>query len=369
MRLAYFTEYSFPNVDGVWTRVYNECRYFIKKKNKCFVFSNNILKPSKILAPEETFEGIKIFRFPVKRITENASFWPKIEVLKKLTQAQPDVIICNNRHPEVKIALKYAKASNIPCVLVTHAPFLEKGVRPKWLDFIVKLYDKTFDYNQFSAVIAIANWEVPYLLNLGVKKHKITVIPNSIPAEFFKSKPKKGKDIIFLGRIAPVKDIETLIRASKNINLNISLVGPVEPDYEIQLKNLISKLGVRNINFLPPVFNIKKKINLIDKHDIFVLPSKREGLPQSLIEAMARGKIVISSRNQGAREIIVNGKNGFLFDIGNEAQLAEIVRKLSITKESEKNKIRKNAVKTARNYSEDILMKKQELVLKKLLVP
>ena len=367
MKIVYFSEYSWPNIDGVWNRVYNEASYFIKKGNEVHVFSNNILLPDKTLPEKEEHKKIKISRFSVRRITKNASFWPKKQVLNQLKEINPSIIICNNRHPEVKIALKYSESCNIPCILVTHAPFLERGIRPFWLEFLVKIYDKLLDYNKFDKVIAISHWEKPFLIKLGCKEDKIVYIPNSIPELFYKTKTKQGQGILFLGRISPIKSIETLIKAMKNISFNLDIVGSSEPSYLEKLKYVVEKLELKNINFLPAVYELNKKIALIDKHEIFVLPSKREGMPQSLIEAMARGKIVVSSKNQGAKEIIADGKNGFLFDIGSESQLLDILGKISKMTEKEKEKIRKEAVKTAEQYKNSLVMKETEKLYKELI--
>jgi glycosyltransferase involved in cell wall biosynthesis len=73
---------------------------------------------------------------------------------------------------------------------------------------------------------------------------------------------------------------------------------------------------------------LKEKIKKIDSCKLFILPSKSEGLPQSLIEAMAREKIVITSDNRAGKELLLDKKNGFLFKIGEEKELAEVINKI-----------------------------------------
>ena len=355
MRIAFFTEYSWPNIDGVWNRVYNESIY-LKKRHKIFVFSSNLLKPSSVLKPEETYQGISLFRFPVRRITENASFWPAKQVIEKLEKIKPDIIVCNNRHPEVKIAMSYAQEKRIPCLLITHAPFLEKGIRNPFLNLLVKMYDKTLDYNRFDKILAITRWEIPYLLKLGVKKDKIVYMPNPIPDAFFKKKKKitkKNRKLIFLGRITEIKDIETLLLALGTEELE--LVGPISDEYRQKLNRIIRNLQLK-VHFSPPIYNLKEKIKKLLSADIFVLPSKREGMPQSLLEAMALGLVPVASKNQGAKEI-VNEKNGFLFDISSSSQLRQILDKI---KNRDLSKISLEARKTAENFKSSKIMKEIE---------
>lgn len=92
----------------------------------------------------------------------------------------------------------------------------------------------------------------------------------------------------------------------------------------------------------------------MNKFDIFVLPSKREAMPQTLIELMALGKIVIASKTQGAKEVIVDGKNGFLFEVDDEKQLAD---KIDFCMGKKNNKqirqIQKNARKSVQKFKLD----------------
>ena len=264
------------------------------------------------------------------------------------------------------MALKIARKLKIPCFLVTHAPFLDKKLRNWQLNLAVFLYDNLIGkriLNKYDKIIAITQWEIPYLLNLGARKEKICYIPNGIPDEFF-SKIKKGEGILFFGRIAPVKDIETLIRAIALTNEKLTLIGPIEEPYGLQLINLIRKLKLNSrVEFKPVIYDLKNKIQAIDKYDIFVLPSKREGMPQALIEAMARGKLVISSKTEGGKEIIKDRENGFLFDISNEKQLAEIISNIKKMPEKERDKIRKEAKNSVKQFAWGrIIIKIEELI-------
>ena len=83
-------------------------------------------------------------------------------------------------------------------------------------------------------------------------------------------------------------------------------------------------------------------------------------MPQSLIEAMARKKIVVSSKSEGGKEIISDNKNGFLFEIGNPKQLSEIINKIQKSSETSRNKIQNNAKESVMQFSWDKLIKKIE---------
>jgi len=343
---------------GVWARVSSESKEFQKLGYEVHVFSSNIVKGTHETAScDEDWEGIKVSRFQAKTsfISENVFVFNFEE---KLKHNRPDIVITHLLHPHSFKALEVCKKLKIPCYLVTHAPF---NVRRS---FFLNLLTNTYNainvkpkINDFTKIIHITKWEIPFLIKLGVKREKLVYIPNGLPEEFFTQKNHKSnfnKDILFLGRIAPVKNLETLIFAAKLLpKVNFSIVGKSESEYIKKLKQLMEKEKLSNVKIYPPIINLKNKIQLIDNHGIFVLPSNREAMPQVLIEAMARGKIVIASKTDGAKEIIEENKTGFLFDIGNYKQLARLIEQ-----NLRKNKIiQKNALLEAKHYAWKTLIK------------
>ena len=234
-----------------------------------------------------------------------------------------------------------------------------------YIKFIDNLFVSKPSLKRFNRIIAITKWERPYLQELDVGNDKIEYIPNGVPEEFFSA--KKGKEenkILFLGRISPIKDIETLIKAFyliRDKEIKLEIVGPGEKEYLVKLKELVNKLNIKSrVIFSPAIYDIKSKIAKIDSSKIFVLPSKREAMPQALIEVMAREKIVVASANLGARDIIKDRKNGFLFEIGNENALASLIDKLL----GEKNeKVKKEARKSVEQFSWDKIISKIERVI------
>jgi len=374
-KVAFICIYSHPSICGVWSRVYNLSRMLIKKGNEVHVFSSNIIKGTKENSSEfEVYEGIKIHRFKPKfSFGENVKFW---DFSKEIKNLNPDIIIAEvYRHPHTSLALKIAEELKKPCFLVTHAPFVEPELRSYLGNALASFYDRFYGrkiINKFDKVITITKWEIPFLIKLGVKSNKMIYLPNGIPEEFFKSKPKKGKGLLFLGRIAPIKDIETLIRALKLITLKhpdikLKIIGPAKEEYKSKIVSLIKEMDLqKNIDFLPAIYDLNRKIKAIDESSIFILPSLREAMPQSLIEAMSRGKIVIASDNKGSKEIIKNKKEGFLFPIHDYSKLAEIIN-FCLDKKNERTlgKITKNAVSKSKKFKWEKIFNKFYKIIKK----
>lgn len=341
---------------GVWNRVKQESIEFSKLGHKVAVFSSNIEKGSnKIVETEAKIGDVNIFRFPTKinlfsENVKNFDFEKQLEILS------PDIVITHLLHPHSFKALKICKKLNIPIFLVTHAPFNIKRNFP--LNLVTSFWNwrNKFRINRFDKIISITKWELPYLKKLNVAEEKIAYIPNGIPEEFFIQKPtKEFPNVLFLGRIAPVKNLETLISAAKNLpKIKFSIIGAYEKKYLEKLQLDLPK----NVEIKKPIYNLKEKIKLIDEHKIFVLPSIREAMPQALIEAMSREKVVISSNTDGGKEIIEDEKNGFLFEIGNVEQLTKLI------KENLKGnkKIQESAKKSSEKYSWKILIKKYQIL-------
>ena len=205
-KILFTCTYS-SGISGVWNRVYNVSRELIKRSWEVYVFSSNLEAGTlKEVKSEEIVDGIHCFRFKVKSRfgSKNAYGYNSNEL---------------NRCAELKI----------PCFLTTHASFVNVKVRGLWLSTLTNMYDVLFaraQLRRFKKIIAITKWEYPYLHKLGIENNKIEYVPNGIPKEFFIKKQRitkakgKVKKILFFGRIAPVKDIETLIKAFSVIQKN-----------------------------------------------------------------------------------------------------------------------------------------------------
>jgi len=370
MKILELTNFSAGSC-GVWTRVKQESE-LLSQKNEVIVFSSNATKDSDIIAPEKDKIGkIKIKRFPFKKLGGESFMSWNFE--KEAITFNPDIIISHvYRHPHTKESLKLAKklrkrGKKCKVFLVTHAPFVpDNSTRSTFSKIVVKLYDFFIGpriINKFDKVIPITKWEISFLKKLGVKEDKIVYIPNGIPNNFFTQKKAKSEDkILFLGRISPIKSLETAILAlplvdSKEIKLEF--VGPADEDYLKKLKALVNdnKLEKR-VTFSKGVYNLNEKIKKIDSCNIFVLPSLREAMPQALIEAMSREKIVIASNNLGARDLIKDKETGFLFNIGDEKDLADKINFALKNKSTGKR-----AKDFVERFNWDNLIKKYEVLI------
>jgi glycosyltransferase involved in cell wall biosynthesis len=183
----------------------------------------------------------------------------------------------------------------------------------------------------------------------------VTVIANGIDLEALVGIPSRPRDrpLVFgtVGRLEPVKDQASLIRAFAAIRreadceLRILGVGTLEAD----LKRLALDLDVdRSVRFCGWSGDVPSFLASID---VFVLPSLSEGLPMTLLEAMAAGRPVIASRVGGIPEVLDGRETGWLVPPGQPPALAEAMRAAIATRPQLAAMGQAGRARIARDYS------------------
>ncbi|MDR0138007.1 glycosyltransferase family 4 protein [Metabacillus idriensis] len=170
--------------------------------------------------------------------------------------------------------------------------------------------------------------------------------------------------VTFIGRFVKEKGIFDLIDSFQLLKeqhnyVKLLMIGGIS-DSERDLESHTALEGIFGKN--PSIINAgyRKDIpELLAISDIFVLPSYREGLPRSIIEAMAMGKPVIASNIRGCREEVQDGVNGFLFEKGNHIDLYNKLNDL-VGNEDKRKLFGANSRELAiQEYDENLILKKQ----------
>lgn len=136
--------------------------------------------------------------------------------------------------------------------------------------------------------------------------------------------PEDAVLLLSVGELNGNKNHETVIRAIANMDVYYIIAG--RGDSQQYLENLVDALNLRDrVKLLGFRSDVK---DLYDIADIFAFPSFREGLPLSLMEAMASGLPVVASRIRGNVDLVEDGVNGFLCDPRDAEDFAKKIRKL-----------------------------------------
>ncbi len=213
----------------------------------------------------------------------------------------------------------------------------------------------------------------PHLKDLAlqvVNRDDISIIPNGVNADlFYPRNVEKSDEIIFLGRLIPIKSPEFIIAAFPSIlhsvphaKLVIGGDGYMKHDLEALVEELHLNDHVSFVGWIEhdklPEFHSRGKIFLsLQKHDNFG--------SLAMLEAMACGLPVIASDTGDTDKQIINGKNGFAIELDNHGEFIDSVVHL-LTNEGEREQMGKTASEQIRkNYSwEGITSKYEELLIK-----
>lgn len=186
----------------------------------------------------------------------------------------------------------------------------------------------------------------------------IEVIPNPLRKIVNYADIEKENIILAVGRHYDVKGLDRLLRAYaqvKTSNWKIVIAGSAGPQTE-DLKTLAAELNLSNdVEFLGAVKEIDK---IFAKSKIYVLPSRSEGFPNALIEAMAHGlPCVAFDVVAGPAEIINNGINGILIPDGDITAMAHAIKLLMENKDL-RNSVGKEALRVNEELSVTTITRK-----------
>ena len=263
----------------------------------------------------------------IKYVCPNSSYWSKKNrIVKNLICIY---LLIKNFWSSKSVILSFQ--SNLTSIVIAKILGFKILIR---LNTSLKKYLKNFFkriifkfFYSFSDIIIVNSKSFQKELNeVNLKSHLIynlnTYKKKSKELDFFKN--FRGLKILNIGRLTDQKDQLTLIKSldilkKKNINFRCGIIG--RGSFKSKLVSKIKSLNLeKNIKLVGFKYYAE---HYISKSDIFVLSSKFEGLPNVLIESQKYGVPIISSNcPTGPNEILMSGRLGELFPVGNYSILA-----------------------------------------------
>ncbi|MFA4824266.1 MAG: glycosyltransferase family 4 protein [Methanoregula sp.] len=241
----------------------------------------------------EFVDGYKIVRFPSYFSICGNYFAPEliVEILKR--KKTFDIIHAHSHlFFSTNVCVFARLLHSAPLIITNHG--LISASTPAWLN---TLYKNTFSIATFKIadhIICYTGIEKENLEKLGIDPKKISVIHNGVDTTLFapitSRKISDRKQIVWVGRYVPGKGVEYLIEAFSRVKEKIPQAhlvlvgdGPEKAVVEAKINNLRLQASVTLISYLkntelPQIYN---------QSDVFVLPSLMEGVPRTLLEAMA----------------------------------------------------------------------------------
>lgn len=253
-----------------------------------------------------------------------------------------DLVVCQTPFLTGWLGAKLKKKFKTKLLVHFHGDFWddENWLKLKWYNKFLLLISKKV-VKKSDVIRVVSKGIKQKLIKRGVNKDRIHIISTPVDLKKFEKfnsekveqykKEFQGKNILFIGRLEPVKNLLELLDVFKNVlkkyrdvNLIIGGTGSLEE----KLRSKVKKLDLENnVKFLGRVDHDDLS-NFLHFCDFLVLPSVSESFGKTLIEANACSKAVVASATTGASEIITDGENGFIIPIHNKTALQDKILEL-----------------------------------------
>lgn len=220
-------------------------------------------------------------------------------------------------------ATKWAHAYGVPLVASTQG-FLDTWAlsRRRLRKFLASLAFQKSDLRKASVIHAVTEREVGQIVSF-VGTTRIAVIPNGVPDEILHAQPELGatfrrdygltsrRILLFMSRLHVKKGVDLLLEAWRHLSSQfpdwiLVIAGP-DDGFERSIRQYIERFQMQHsTRLLPPLYG-REKIASLAAADVFVLPSRSEGLPMALLEAMGAGKPIVYTKTCYFPEAAMNG--------------------------------------------------------------
>jgi glycosyltransferase involved in cell wall biosynthesis len=218
-------------------------------------------------------------------------------------------------------------------------------------------------------VITISKSTKDDLVNLGFKENKVSIVPMGIEFKPLDNLPEKEElpTLIYVGRLKKSKRVHHIIEAyklarAKRPDLKLWIVGNGDTLYKESLYKLAKKES--GIKFFHNLDN-KDKLRLMSLAHLIVVTSVREGWGLIVTEANAVGTPAICYNVPGLRDSTIDNVTGLLCKRNNPSNLAKTILNF-LENKNLRDKLSKNALDRARNFSWDRTNKESRQVLEQI---
>ena len=297
-------------------------------------------------------DGIIIDRLPIYKAKprgrstneEIARQYNQIVSILDTDGYKPNMVLGHFTHPNLELVVKLKEHYSAVSTITLH------GAETDYSESDAHLFEAV-DYVGFRSYPAKWAFEKIY----GEKP--FFMCPSGVPEQRI-TKPRvftrTVSNFIYVGTFMKRKFPSSLLPAISNVygseDFTITYIGDGEDKRQIVSKAKDYKC-LDKIVFTGRIPR-DKIFEHLDKSDVFIMISKKETFGLVYLEAMARGCIVVASKNEGMDGIVENGVNGFLCEAGNEKELEQIVRQIKGMTVEHLSKMSEESIKTARKFTD-----------------
>ncbi len=245
-------------------------------------------------------------------------FW---ELFRLIRKEKPDIVHLNSSKIGAMGAIA-GKIAGVPRIIFTAHGWAFNDPRPQWQKIVIKFISR-FAARFQDAIICVSKYDKKRALELKIApEKKLAVVHNGINLSAFKPLARAsararlalGEKDFVVGTIAnfyKTKSLDTLVLtaiSARAAHAKFVIIG--EGPEKQKIENIIAKYKLENRFIL--IGALPSAAMYLKAFDIFALPSKKEGLPYALLEAMAAKLPCVAGAVGGIPEIIRDGENGVL---------------------------------------------------------
>jgi len=295
----------------------------------------------------EANEELSKFNNSVKTICLHVNRFRKSlpKIISVINTEKPDYLYTGGE-PQNVYSIIACKLSRVhPKVIISQHNYLNLEYNPLLHNICYKFY------NHADRVIAISTGIYNFLKSKRVKESKMRIVYNPLDVDNVCVKSEYRNDIsfdnyiVFIGRISPVKNLYFLVDSFCLLHkdypeLKLLLVGE-----GVERENLERYVSEKNIS--TNIIFTGNQVNpypFLKKARALILPSFSEAVPTVVLESFALGKTVVATPNPGAKDLLKDGKLGYIIDsFDNTQQMADAI-KLGLEKPFDADILKKEAM-------------------------
>jgi glycosyltransferase involved in cell wall biosynthesis len=250
--------------------------------------------------------------------------------------SRPDLIHVHFAVPAGALAWVLSKMYHIPYILTAHLGDVPGGTPEKtggWFRFVFPF--TRLIWRGASEIVAVSE----FTRGLALKHYneEIKVIPNGV--DLGAPNPEKicvnaTPRIVFAGRFMTQKAPVQIVRVLKELSdLPWECVMIGDGPLMEAVKNEIRSNGLEDRFNLTGWVEPQHVLDLFEKSDILFMPSLSEGLPVVGVQALSKGLAIVASQIGGFLDLVDQGKNGYMIEVGNTGQFVVRIRELLLDHE------------------------------------
>ncbi|HYW01026.1 MAG TPA: glycosyltransferase family 4 protein [Candidatus Acidoferrum sp.] len=329
-----------PKVGGGGAYIHNLSKELIKRGHQVVVITRGSWKGLKT----DRLDGIEVYRVPYIHV------YPLLVITHKIFQNRIfNALRSNSDFDLLHFHQSFSPPINttLPIIVTQHTSVgpgsfelqnFYAGKRiPGPLFSLMRSYVKGAEgrmLERADCITTVSKAMANELHNLhGTDPRAIKVLGNGVDTEAFvpgNGKPNE-KIILYTGRLAYHKGVFDLVKAARHVldeHPEVSFVltgrGPIEQELRTMVTNMSMTNNFRFAGFVERT----RLIELYQNATVYVFPSYYEGLPTTILEAMACETPVVATAIDGIREVIIDGKNGFTVPVKNPEAIASVIVRL-----------------------------------------